>query len=87
LTFGEAKITREFKIFWGKCGQEYDMLCRDGYIKLPKAGTNPRGVEIAGNALKLACENTLSDIIPVMWFKQDVRFNQFTRWVELWEQD
>jgi len=57
------------------------------YLKLPKPGTNPRGGEISSMALKLVCNHRDSILIPINWQKQNITFNQFTRWIDLWAQD
>jgi len=59
---------------------------RESYIKLPKPGTNPRGVEMSCKAIQelLQHKNTLS--IPINWKKEIVDFKPFKRWIELWEQ-
>lgn len=60
---------------------------RPSYIKLPKAGTNPRGVELSGQALQklLQHKDTLS--ILISWKKEIIDFKPFKRWIELWEQE
>lgn len=60
---------------------------RENYIKLPKAGTNPRGVEMTGKAIQglLSHQKTLK--IPINWNKEIVNFKPFQRWIELWEQE
>jgi hypothetical protein len=57
---------------------------RNNYIKLPRAGTNPRGVEISAKALGLLTtrQNTLK--IPVNWLRSRVDFDPYTRWIDLW---
>lgn len=60
---------------------------RDKYIKLPKAGTNPRGVEMNGEAMRLLIENEKTLNIPINWKKENRNFNTYKRWVELWEID
>lgn len=62
-------------------------LGKTDYIKLPKPGTNPRGVEISTKALRalVDCQNTLK--MEIHWQKQNVRINPYQRWVELWKQD
>ena len=57
------------------------------YIKLPKAGTNPRGVEITTNALRILVNHNKTLRINIEWFKKDIKFNAFKRWLDLWEQD
>ena len=57
---------------------------RDHYIKLPKQGTNPRGVEISAEALELLSQqrDTLNMNIP--WIRKEIKVNTFERWVDLW---
>jgi hypothetical protein len=59
---------------------------RENYIKLPKAGTNPRGVEMTANALQnlAAHEKTLK--IPIKWSKETVEFKTYQRWLEMWRE-
>ncbi len=56
-------------------------------MKLPKENTNPRGVEITGEAMRALVRhrNTLS--IPINWRKDAVEFNPYNRWVEMWSID
>ncbi|PKP59928.1 MAG: type II restriction endonuclease subunit R [Candidatus Altiarchaeales archaeon HGW-Altiarchaeales-2] len=62
-------------------------LGRETYIKLPRAGTNPRGVEMSGKAIQelLHHKNTLSILID--WKKENIDFKPFQRWLELWQND
>jgi hypothetical protein len=60
---------------------------RESYIKLPKAGTNPRGVEISSEALDLLASHSQSLNIPVKWYRQLVDYNPYGRWLELWKKD
>jgi hypothetical protein len=60
---------------------------REKYIKLPKEGTNPRGVEVSGEALKMLTENADTIKIAIVWKRKDINFNPYKRWVELWEED
>ena len=59
---------------------------RENYIKLPKAGTNPRGVEMTANALRnlAAHEKTLK--IPINWSKETIEFKAYQRWIEMWKE-
>jgi len=61
----------------------FDKMGRQNYIKIPKPGTNPRGVEITKNALS----NLLGDIdtrsIPINWKRTKIEFNSYKRWVDL----
>lgn len=60
-------------------------LTREKYIKLPKQGTNPRGIKIQNFAMKSLIENKKTYKIPISWQKEKIKFNPFKRWVEYWE--
>ena len=62
-------------------------LGRTIYIKLPKAGTNPRGVELSGQALQKLIRHKETMTIPIDWKKERIDFKPFKRWIELWEQE
>lgn len=65
----------------------FDKIGREKYIKLPKPGTNPRGVEITKEALlSLVEENDLSKI-EINWQRIELKFNAYKRWIDLWRQD
>jgi len=68
------------QINWGSIGGFYyipleaqrklfDRIGRDRYIKLPKPGTNPRGVEITKEALTSLVKDDLSKVIEINWQK------------------
>jgi len=60
---------------------------RQNYIKLPKAGTNPRGVEISAEALELLAGHSQSLNIPVKWYRKQIDYDPYERWLELWKKD
>lgn len=60
---------------------------REDYIKLPKAGTNPRGVEFAKNVLARLTEDSQSKRIEINWQKSNIGFNAYKRWLDLWRED
>ncbi|MEW6716385.1 MAG: ThaI family type II restriction endonuclease [Chloroflexota bacterium] len=60
---------------------------RQSYIKLPKVGTNPRGVEISAGALNLLSDHSQSPKIPIKWYRKKVDYNPYDRWLELWKRD
>ncbi|GHU21674.1 hypothetical protein FACS1894172_18600 [Spirochaetia bacterium] len=64
-----------------------NMMGREKYIKLPKQGTNPRGVEMSGDAMRLLIANSSTLSIPISWKKETIQFNPFERWVDLWQKD
>ncbi len=60
---------------------------KERYIKLPKVGTNPRGVEMQGEAMRLLIASKRTLKIDINWRKESSNFNTYKRWIELWEID
>lgn len=86
------------QVCWGNYGGLYyipleaqvavfERMGRNNYIRLPKPGTNPRGVEIAREALALLLEHDLSREISIFWHRVDVAYNPYKRWLDLWRED
>jgi len=65
----------------------FNLLGKENYIKLPPKGTNPRGVELSSNALKKLVEHKNSKKIDITWIKEEIEFNSFKRWIDLWAQE
>jgi len=65
----------------------FDEIGRENYIKLPKAGTNPRGVEFAENVLARLTADSQSKHIEINWQKSNIGFNAYKRWLDLWRED
>ena len=59
---------------------------RENYIKLPKAGTNPRGVEMTANALRNLATHEKTFKIPIKWSKETIEFKAYQRWIEMWRE-
>jgi len=85
-------------IFWGKTGGLYyiplavqsellQSIGREKYIKLPKEKTNPRGVEISSHAVKQLLADSRIRKIPIKWIRQEIDYNPYERWLELWQED
>ncbi len=60
---------------------------RSGYIKLPKSGTNPRGVEIAQKALLRLVRDTQTKRIKIDWKKPDIEYHPYKRWIDYWREE
>lgn len=60
---------------------------RDKYIKLPKPGTNPRGVEISSEALTELSKNPITKKIQIRWERTQIDYDPYDRWIELWKKD
>lgn len=65
----------------------FDKMGREKYIKLPKPGTNPRGVEITREALSSLVKNKMSKVIEIHWQRKKVDYNPYKRWVDYWKED
>jgi len=65
----------------------FNEIGREDYIKLPKAGTNPRGVEFAKNVLARLTADSQSKRIEINWQKSNIAFNAYKRWLDLWRED
>jgi hypothetical protein len=86
------------QIEWGNVGwfylfqksvqlEVFNRIGRERYVKLPKAGTNPRGVEISAEALRLLANHPQSFRIPINWYRKKVEYNPYERWLEYWQKD
>jgi hypothetical protein len=65
----------------------FKKIGKENYIKLPKPGTNPRGVEINRDALALILKDENSFGIDIFWKKPKVDFNAYRRWVDYWKEE
>lgn len=65
----------------------FNEMGKERYIKLPKTGTNPRGVEITNDALRALISSNLTKSIKVNWLKESIDYDPFKRWVDLWGED
>jgi hypothetical protein len=65
----------------------FDKMGRRNYIRLPKPGTNPRGVEITKEALSSLIEDSQTRSITINWLRTKIDFNPYKRWVDLWREE
>jgi hypothetical protein len=65
----------------------FDKIGKRNYIRLPKPGTNPRGVEITKEALSSLVEDNRSQRIIINWQRAKIDFNPYKRWVDLWKEE
>jgi len=65
----------------------FDEMGREEYIKLPKPGTNPRGVEITKEALSGLVDDEMSKVIKIHWQRTKVDYNPYKRWIDYWSED
>jgi hypothetical protein len=64
----------------------FEKMGREGYIKLPKPGTNPRGVEITKEALEAICTDKDSKAIEIHWQRTEIAYDPYQRWVDHWRE-
>lgn len=65
----------------------FEKIGREKYIKLPKEGTNPRGVEITKNTLLDLVKDYDTKKIIINWQRTKIEFNSYKRWVDLWREE
>lgn len=57
------------------------------YLKPPRRGTNPRGVEISAEAMGRLVNQADARGIPIDWKRPSTRYDPYERWVEYWKLD
>jgi len=63
-------------------------LGRKIYFKLPKGGTNPRGVEISAEAINKLVQHTNTKMVTIEWNRDDsINYDAYDRWLEYWKKD
>lgn len=66
----------------------FGQIGRERYIKLPKLGTNPRGVEMSTEALQLLVAHPDTLKIQIHWPRnKDFQYDPYARWLELWQKE
>jgi len=65
----------------------FDKMGMAGYIKLPKPGTNPRGVEITREALSRLARDEMTKVIEIHWRRVEIDYNPYERWIDYWREN
>jgi hypothetical protein len=65
----------------------FKSMGRERYIKLPVAGTNPRGVEITKEALSQLVQDKEAKVIEIGWRKSEIDYHPYKRWVDYWREE
>jgi hypothetical protein len=65
----------------------FNTLGRTTYIKLPKQGTNPRGVELSKDAIISLINDEFTKKIEIHWKKSPIKYDAYRRWIDLWQKD
>ena len=85
------------QINWGSVGGFYyiplkvqkkifEKIGRKKYIKLPKSGTNPRGVEITKEALSEIINFEETNFFKIAWQKTKLDYDPYKKWVDYWKE-
>lgn len=62
----------------------FKQLGREGYLKMPKAGTNPRGVEFSQDAIRAMTAHRGILRIQISWKKEASEYDTYKRWIDYW---
>lgn len=65
----------------------FEEIGKERYIKLPKPGTNPRGVEITKEALLRLVGDKEAKFIEIGWQKSEIDYHPYKRWVDYWREE
>jgi len=65
----------------------FTQIGRKKYIKLPKAGTNPRGVEITQESLAALINDKDTYSIKLHWQRTKIDYNPYKKWVDYWKEN
>ena len=64
----------------------FNLLGKEKYLKMPKAGTNPRGVEFSKESIQKMLQHPKTSKIKINWIKQDIPYNVYKRWIDFWKE-
>jgi hypothetical protein len=76
-------------LFWIPLGVQKKVLAELGkerYLKLPKVGTNPRGVEISKEGLVRLLQDKNTRCIEITWKRTQIEYNPYKRWTDCWKE-
>ena len=76
LFFIPLEVQKKILVFVGK----------ERYFKLPKAGTNPRGVEFSKEAIQKMLQHPKTLKMKINWVQQNITYNVYERWVDFWRE-
>ena len=65
----------------------FNKIGKEKYLKLPKAGTNPRGVEFTKEAIGMMLADNQTLKIGIDWKKEILEYDTYKKWVEYWNED
>lgn len=63
------------------------LVGRNRYMKLPKPGTNPRGIEISKQGLAALLNDKDTKCIRIPWRRPPIDYDPYERWVKYWKEE
>ena len=63
----------------------FKIMGRTKYFKLPKEGTNPRGVEISKESLLRLMNDKDTKSIKIVWRRSKIDHKPYERWLDYWK--
>jgi hypothetical protein len=64
----------------------FNKLGRANYLKMPKADTNPRGIEFTKEAIDEMLRSNKAKKILINWTKGAQNYNVYERWIDYWKE-
>jgi hypothetical protein len=64
----------------------FNKLGRTNYLKMPKADTNPRGIEFTKEAIDEMLRSNKAKKILINWTKGAQNYNVYERWIDYWKE-
>jgi len=90
INWGMKRNIEPSGLFWIPLSTQEKILERLGverYLKLPKAGTNPRGIELTSLGLDTLLRDEDTQRVRVNWIRAQIDYDPYKRWVDYWKED
>jgi len=90
INWGMKSSNEPSGLFWISLETQQKILEKLGverYLKLPKPGTNPRGIELSRTGLETLLKDNDTLRIRVNWYRPDADYDPYKRWVDYWKTD
>ena len=71
----------------------FEHLGKENYLRVPKQGTNPRGVDISSVAVEELLEHSLTKALTIEWRRptdltaRELRLAPYKRWLQYWQEE
>lgn len=62
----------------------FNKLGKTHYLKMPKADTNPRGIEYTKEAINEMLKSKSTKRIVIVWNREKQDYNVYKRWIDFW---